>query len=149
MSMCTAVEQTVLEAQRQLQDGSWEPSAADRALARQTAQSLAEAVGPADVQEVLPRIERLAALREALAALAMAVARIHGHLAWFLAQCTSDLAPVLHWRALPAPDDHAFGAVLPTADELADAEQAVRLLAVTLARTGNDETPERRAARRT
>nr|WP_144298855.1 hypothetical protein [Streptomyces sp. TLI_235] len=62
------------------------------------------------------------------------MARTHGRLAWFLAQCSSELAPVLHWRALDAPDGCAFGAVLPTAGELTDAERAVRHLAAMLAR---------------
>ncbi|MEV8100605.1 hypothetical protein [Kitasatospora sp. NPDC085879] len=142
MGMFTAIEQAVLEAQLQLEDGGWEPTAADLLLTRQTAVALDGAVGPADVQESLPRIERLAGLREALAGLALAVARIHGHLAWFLAQCASELAPVLHWRALPAPDGRAFGAVLPTTDQLADAERAVRLLAAMLARTGGSGKPD-------
>ncbi|MCG6494384.1 hypothetical protein [Kitasatospora sp. A2-31] len=136
MSMFKAVDQVVHEAQLQLADGTWDLSASDSALARQTAAALAGAVGPADVHEALPRIERLAALREALAALAMTVARTHGHLAWFLADASSHLAPVLHWRALDAPGGRAFGAVLPTDDELADAEAAVRLLTDALTRTG-------------
>ncbi|MEU9077932.1 hypothetical protein ACFYUY_33560 [Kitasatospora sp. NPDC004745] len=136
MSMSKAVEQVVHEAQLQLTDGTWELSTPDSALARQTAEALAGAVGPADVQEALPRIERLAALREALAALATTVARTHGHLAWFLADASSHLTPVLHWRALDAPGGRAFGAVPPTDDELADAEAAIRTVAAILTRTG-------------
>ncbi|MEV6209130.1 hypothetical protein [Kitasatospora sp. NPDC051914] len=137
MSMLTAVEQVVQEAQRQLDRLEWEPGTGDLALARQTAVALDAAVGPTDVQQSLPRIDRLEGLREALAALAITVARTHGHLAWFLAQCSSQLTPVLHWRALDAPDGHAFGTTLPTGDQLADAEQAVRLLAAMLTRTGH------------
>ncbi|WP_431683732.1 hypothetical protein [Kitasatospora sp. KL5] len=137
MDMFTAVERVVSEAERQLDAGAWEPAARDLALVRQTAAALDLAVGPANVQEALPRIDRLAGLREALAAIALTVARTHGRLAWFLAQCSSELAPVLHWRALPAPDGHAFGAVLPDLGQLADAERAVRFLAAMLVRTGN------------
>ncbi|MGW4895705.1 hypothetical protein ACWEQL_26110 [Kitasatospora sp. NPDC004240] len=133
MSMVKAVEQVVHEAELQLTDGTWQLTATDAALARQTASALNTAVGPADAH--LPRIERLAALREALAALALTVARTHGHLAWFLADASSHLAPVLHWRALDAPDNRTFGAVLPTGGELADAEAAVRLLATMLTRS--------------
>ncbi|MFC8717722.1 hypothetical protein [Kitasatospora sp. NPDC057198] len=136
MSMCGAVEQVVREAQRQLVDGGWDPAPADLVLVRETASALAAAVGPAHVQEGLARIDRLAGLREAMAALAVTVARTHGHLAWFLAQCSSELAPVLHWRALEAPDGRSFGAVLPTEEEFVDAEEAVRRLEVMLGRVG-------------
>ncbi|MFB8201665.1 hypothetical protein [Kitasatospora purpeofusca] len=132
MSMVKAVEQVVHEAELQLTDGTWQLTATDSALALQTAAALDTAVGPAETHQSLPGIERLAALREALAALALTIARTHGHLAWFLADASSHLAPVLHWRALEAPDNRAFGAVLPTGDELADAEDAVRLLAAML-----------------
>ncbi|MEV8097948.1 hypothetical protein [Kitasatospora sp. NPDC085879] len=53
----TAVEQVVQEAQRQLEQGEWEPAPGDPALARQTD-------SPADVQEGPPRIDRLEGLRE-------------------------------------------------------------------------------------
>ncbi|MFF1798069.1 hypothetical protein ACFVXQ_28315, partial [Kitasatospora sp. NPDC058263] len=103
MSMVTAVERVIHEAELQLTDGTWELTATDSALARKTAAALDAAIGPADTHQALSRIERLAALREALAALALTVARTHGHLAWFLADASSHLAPVLHWRALDAP----------------------------------------------
>ncbi|MFJ8628436.1 hypothetical protein ACIRD3_37135 [Kitasatospora sp. NPDC093550] len=126
------------EAELQLTDGTWQLTATDSALAQETAQTLAAAVGPAEEHEALPRIERLAALREALAALALAVARTHGPLAWFLADASSRLAPVLHWRALDAPGGRSFGTVLPAEDELADAEAAIRLLTDALTRTSHD-----------
>ncbi|RKT09251.1 hypothetical protein BX285_6329 [Streptomyces sp. 1114.5] len=135
MGMLKAVDRVVDEAELQLTDGTWQLTATDAALARETAAALAGAVGPAGTHEALPRIERLAALREALAALALTVARTHGHLAWFLADASSHLAPVLHWRALDAPGGRSFGAVLPTDAELADAEAAIRLLTHALTRT--------------
>ncbi|MFJ9777882.1 hypothetical protein ACIRVF_42695 [Kitasatospora sp. NPDC101157] len=135
MTMSTAIEQVVHEAEQQLTDGTWDLVAADSSLVRETATALAGAIGPADTHQALPTIERLAALREAIAALAMTIARTHGHLAWFLAQCTSHLTPVLHWRALDAPEGRTFGAVLPTDDELTDAETAIRLLATMLDHT--------------
>ncbi|MEU1424044.1 hypothetical protein [Kitasatospora sp. NPDC005751] len=134
MSMVMAVERVIHEAELQLTDGTWELTATDSALARKTAAALDAAIGPADTHQALSRIERLAALREALAALALTIARTHGHLAWFLADASSHLAPVLHWRALDAPGNRSFGAVLPTGDELADAEAAARLLAAMLTR---------------
>ncbi|MFH9355386.1 hypothetical protein [Kitasatospora sp. NPDC017646] len=135
MIMSTAVEQAVHEAEYLLTKGTWDLAANESALARDTATALDNAVGPADSHQALPRIERLAALREAIATLAMTIARTHGHLAWFLAQCASHLDPILHWRALDAPDGRSFGATIPTIDELADAEAAVRLLAAMLHRT--------------
>ncbi|MEW1914074.1 hypothetical protein AB0442_37595 [Kitasatospora sp. NPDC085895] len=42
------------------------------------------------MQEALPRIDRLEDPREALAALAITVARTHGRLARYLAQCNGD-----------------------------------------------------------
>ncbi|QKW23660.1 hypothetical protein HUT16_35250 [Kitasatospora sp. NA04385] len=140
MSMSAAVEQVVLEAQRQLVQGEWDPARADLVLVRETALALAAAVGPADVQAKSARIDRLAGLREALAVLAVTVARTHGRLAWFLAQCSSELAPVLHWRALEAPEGGSFGAVLPDEEEFADAEEAIRSLTAMLARTGPGRT---------
>ncbi|GAA4982671.1 hypothetical protein [Kitasatospora paranensis] len=134
MSMFTAVEKTAQEAERQLARGEWQPIPGDVDLARQTAAALEQAVGPAEKRDAMLRIERLESLREALAAMALTVARTHGQLAWFLAQCTSDLTPVLHWRALPAPQGQAFGTVLPTPDDMTDAEHAVRRLNGMLAR---------------
>ncbi|GAA2815613.1 hypothetical protein ACFQ0M_00115 [Kitasatospora aburaviensis] len=138
MGMRKAVDQVVHEAELQLTDGTWELIVTDSNLARQTAAALDAAVGPIDAHQALPRIERLAALREALAALAVTVARTHGHLAWFLADASSHLAPVLHWRALDTRSDRTFGAALPTSGELADAEEAIRLLAAMLTRISQD-----------
>ncbi|WP_345701746.1 hypothetical protein [Kitasatospora terrestris] len=122
------------EAELQLHGEQWQPTPVDRTLAAQAAAELEEAVGPPEVQRALPAIECLERLRTALAVLAVTLARVHGHLAWFLAAASTALAPVLHWRALPADDGYSFGAVLPTPEQYADAEDAVRLLQQTLAR---------------
>ncbi|MFD8320398.1 hypothetical protein [Kitasatospora purpeofusca] len=126
------------EAERQLRQHLWDPTEEDAALARKTASGLAEAVGEAAAQERLPVIDRLEHLREALAVLAIALARIHGPLAWYLAQSCTALSPVLRWRALPADGQSSFGTVVPSPSDLTDAEQAVRRLhtALTRAATG-------------
>ncbi|WP_143687077.1 hypothetical protein [Streptomyces sp. TLI_171] len=102
MSMAKAVARLAEEAELQLRGGQWQPNPADRALTEQAASDLADAVGPPDVQQDVPEIERLERLRTALAVLAVTIARVHGHLAWFLAAASTALAPVLHWRALPS-----------------------------------------------
>ncbi|MFG3226026.1 hypothetical protein ACGF07_14755 [Kitasatospora sp. NPDC048194] len=133
--MSAQVADLAAEAERQVREGLWDFAPQDQALARKTADGLAEAVGSAADQERLPVIERLEDLREALAVLAIGLARTHGRLAWFLARASTVLAPVLHWRALPADRRHSFGTVVPTPHELADAEGAVRRLHTVLART--------------
>ncbi len=122
------------EAERQLSQHLWDPTEEDAALARKTASGLAEAVGEAAAQERLPAIDRLEHLREALAVLAIALARIHGPLAWYLAQACTALSPVLRWRALPADRQSSFGTVVPSSSDLADAERAVRRLHTALTR---------------
>ncbi|MFG2825390.1 hypothetical protein ACGFX4_38915 [Kitasatospora sp. NPDC048365] len=126
--MSTQVSKLAAEALRQAQDGLWELSAKDTQLARETADRLAEVIGPAAVQEQLVGIERLEHLREALAVIAIGVARTHGRLAWFLARATTALTPVLGWRSLTAEDGRYFGTRVPDPAELADAENAVRCL---------------------
>ncbi|MFI1660498.1 hypothetical protein ACH4ZU_37165 [Streptomyces sp. NPDC020472] len=64
-------------------------------MALETATSLHEAVGAVRNQEVLPDIERLAHLREALAALAITLARTHGPLARFAGAGVEALSPIL------------------------------------------------------
>ncbi|MER7764023.1 hypothetical protein [Streptomyces sp. NPDC097619] len=132
------------EAESQNDGTTWVLGAEDEVLAAEVAAGLVEAVGPAARQEALPVIERLGHLREVLAVLALATARTHGHLAWFLARASTALAPVLHWRALTATPGHSFGAVLPEPDELHDAEHAVRFLAGFLTRTGATDAPDGR-----
>ncbi|MFJ8436774.1 hypothetical protein ACIQ9P_36315 [Kitasatospora sp. NPDC094019] len=132
--MCAQIAYLTAEAERQLSRGLWDPAEEDAALARKTASGLAEAVGEAGPQERLPVIDRLEHLREALAVLAIGLARIHGPLAWYLAQAATALSPVLRWRALPAGRQSSFGTVVPSATELADAELAVRRLEAALTR---------------
>ncbi|MEU7094102.1 hypothetical protein [Kitasatospora aureofaciens] len=124
------------EAERQFRDGLWELAAQDAALARKTAEGLAQALGAETGPEPLPVMDRLERLREALAVLALGIARTHGQLAWFLARASTVLAPVLSWRSLPADRRQSFGTVVPDAEALADAEGAVRRLHAALIRTG-------------
>ncbi|MFD8414595.1 MULTISPECIES: hypothetical protein [unclassified Streptomyces] len=138
--MCGQIADLVREAETQLRDGLWELTPADAALARKAAAGLAEAVHPAPEQQTLPAVKRLEHLREALAALAITLARTHGPLAWFLARASSTLSPVLSWRVLPAAGPRqTFGATVPTPGELHDAEEAVRRLHTALAHTGHDQ----------
>ncbi|MFL9684787.1 hypothetical protein [Streptomyces sp. KL110A] len=131
--MLRVVEELADEAERQVRDHVWILSAADRALAGQTADDLDDAVSPPLVQEKLPLVDRLADLRAALAVLAVALARVHGRLAWFLGAATTALTPVLHWRALPPKDGPTFGTVQPTLQQYTEAEDAVRRLRKALA----------------
>ncbi|MFF4385116.1 hypothetical protein [Kitasatospora sp. NPDC001547] len=128
------IENLTREAEEQIREGVWEVGAADRVLAGKTASELTAVIHPPDVQQKMAPIDRLEHLREALAALAIALARVHGPMAWFLAAASTALTPVLHWRALPADGGRAFGAIEPTAAQYADAEQAVRRIRDTLAR---------------
>ncbi|MFE2923776.1 STAS domain-containing protein [Streptomyces goshikiensis] len=132
VDMRTKTEALVVEASRQIADGLWKMSSGETALARVTAVHLGQAVGPPGERLELPFIERLERLRQALAHMAMAIARTHGQLAWFLAQTTEALTPVLQWRTLTADRAQSFGTVVPTPAELADAEDAVRLLQTAL-----------------
>lgn len=133
VDMRTIIEELAEEAERQQRDKVWEPTEADRALAAQAAVDLAATVRPAGLQQAMPAVERLEHLREALAVLAIATARIHGPLAWLLAAASTALAPVLHWRALPADRGHTFGTIEPTLEQYTEAEDAVRRLHVVLA----------------
>ncbi|WP_052391074.1 hypothetical protein [Streptomyces sp. NRRL B-24484] len=134
--MSVQVEVLVAEAERQIRDGLWELAPGDAALALKTASGLVEAVGRGGEPPVLPGIERLECLREALAVLAIGIARTHGRLAWFLAGASTALAPVLHWRVLPAEHGQSFGTVVPAPEELADAENAIRRLHAVLGGIG-------------
>ncbi|MEV4192673.1 hypothetical protein [Streptomyces toxytricini] len=134
MDMRRIVAVLVEEAEQQMADGLWELAADDRALALETEAGLRNAVGPLEVQEALPRIGRLEHLRESLAVLAISLARTHGRMAWFLSGAINALEPVLRWRALPADQGGTFGTVLASAEEYAEAEEAVRQLQDALAR---------------
>ncbi|MFJ8162274.1 hypothetical protein ACIRBY_15265 [Streptomyces sp. NPDC096136] len=134
MDMRTSVEGLAEEAERQVRDHTWEPAPTDRTVAAKAAADLHAAIGSPHAQEALSEIDRLECLREALAVLATAVASVHGRLAWFLGAASTALTPVLHWRALPAEDGFAFGAVQPTPEQYAEAEDAVRRLHTTLTR---------------
>ncbi|MFE2728283.1 hypothetical protein [Kitasatospora sp. NPDC059327] len=129
-SMCARIAGLADEAARHVCDGRWDLSGQDVAVARATAEGLAAGTGGSG----LPCIERLEHLREALAHLAVGTARTHGRLAWFLAQASTVLAPVLQWRAMAAEPGRAFGTRLPDLAELTDAEHAVRLLHTTITR---------------
>ncbi|GJF30379.1 hypothetical protein KNE206_30790 [Kitasatospora sp. NE20-6] len=136
MDMQAQVAALIGEAEQQLVDGVWDLTRGGRALALQVAAGLGNAVGAPEGREDMADIERLEHLREALAVLAIALARTHGRLAWFLAQGSAALTPVLHWRALPAGDGPAFNTVLPTAEQFTRAEDAVRRLSAMLTRLG-------------
>ncbi|MER6036095.1 hypothetical protein ABT133_19620 [Streptomyces sp. NPDC001835] len=134
MDMRRVVAVLAEEAMQQLQDRLWKLAASDRALASQTEARLRNVVGPANSQEALPQIDRLEHLREALAVLAISLARTHGRMAWFLSGALNALEPVLRWRALPAEGGGTFGTVLAGPEEYTEAEEAVRQLQDTLAR---------------
>ncbi|MFF9853378.1 hypothetical protein [Streptomyces litmocidini] len=130
--MRTIIEDLTEEAERQIRDQTWIVTLADSDVAAKAAADLHAAIGPSQVQEELPTVERLAHLREALAVLAIALAHVHGRLAWFLGAATTALTPILHWRALPAEGGFTFGAFTPTLQQYAEAEEAIRRLQRTL-----------------
>ncbi|MFJ7955843.1 hypothetical protein ACIQ62_06090 [Streptomyces sp. NPDC096319] len=130
----TPIEDLVRDAERRIHDGTWVPTPGDRTVAQKAAAGLLAAVRAPLSQEALPEVDRLARLREALAALALALAHVHGRLAWFLGAAVTALAPILQWRALPVDDGPHFGAVQPTLQQFTEAEDAVRRLQIILAR---------------
>ncbi|MEU3723653.1 hypothetical protein [Streptomyces sp. NPDC031705] len=127
------IEDLAEEAERQIRDQAWELSPTDRTVAAKAAADLHAAVGTPQSRQGLPEVDRLEHLREALAAVAIALAHVHGRLAWFLGAAATALTPVLHWRALPAGGGPTFGAVQPTLQEYTEAEDAIRRLQRTLA----------------
>ncbi|MEU9033752.1 hypothetical protein AB0D45_02390 [Streptomyces sp. NPDC048352] len=133
MGMRKIIEDLVEEAERQIRDQAWDLSPTDRTVAAKAAADLHSAVGTPQSQQTLTEVDRLERLREALAALAIALAHVHGRLAWFLGAAATALTPVLHWRALPAGDGPTFGAVQPAPQEYKEAEEAIRRLQRTLA----------------
>ncbi|MEU4360038.1 hypothetical protein [Streptomyces virginiae] len=133
MDMRRIVAVLAEEAEQQIEDHVWKVAPDDRALASDTETGLREAVGPPDIQEAMPQIERLEHLRESLAVLAISLARTHGRMAWFLSGALNALESVLRWRAMPADGGGTFGTVLPSAEEYTQAEGAVRRLQDVLA----------------
>ncbi|MEU1508138.1 hypothetical protein [Kitasatospora sp. NPDC005748] len=133
MDMRVEILGLITEAEQQLGTAGWDLTPRDRALAREVAAGLG-VVGPECGRADAVEPQRLERLREALAVLAIGLARTHGRLAWFLAGCSAALSPVLHWRALPAGDGPTFNTVVPTAEQFTQAEEAVRRLASMLAR---------------
>ncbi|MFD3729239.1 hypothetical protein [Streptomyces sp. NPDC058671] len=133
MDIRGVVEELAEEAEGQIRDHTWVLTPADRSVAAQAAADLDAIVGTLESREALSEVERLAHLREALAAVAIALAHVHGRLAWFLGAAATALTPVLHWRALPADHGPTFGAVPPNIEEYTEAEDAVRRLHRTLA----------------
>ncbi|MFE5618298.1 hypothetical protein [Streptomyces sp. NPDC056524] len=131
--MRTAIDDLAKEAERLIRERAWVPSHHDCAVAEKAAADLQAAIGAAHSHEMLPAVDRLAHLREAIAAVAIALAHVHGRLAWFLGAAATTLTPVLHWRALPAEDGSAFGAVTPEPQQYAEAEDAIRRLQSALA----------------
>ncbi|MFE6727272.1 hypothetical protein ACFVDN_05150 [Streptomyces californicus] len=134
MGMREAVEGLAEEAEWQIREHKWVPSANDRTVAASVAADLCATVGTPQSQRELPAVTRLGHLREALAAVAIALARVHGPMAWFLGAAATALTPVLRWRAVPAPHGHTFGAVPPSLRQYTEAEEAVRRLQDTLTR---------------
>ncbi|MGI5479264.1 hypothetical protein [Streptomyces lavendofoliae] len=128
MDIRTVIEDLAEEAERLIHDGVWVLTTTDRSVASKAAADLHTAVGTPQSQQTLPEVDRLERLREALAAVAIALAHVHGRLAWFLGAAATALTPVLHWRAMPAEDGPTFGAVPPTPQQYTEAEDAVRRL---------------------
>ncbi|GHE39376.1 hypothetical protein GCM10018785_06230 [Streptomyces longispororuber] len=120
------------EAERLIRDQVWVLTSAERYAAAKAAAELRAAVGAEQSQQSLSQVDRLAHLRGALAAVAIALAHVHGRLAWFFGAAATALTPVLHWRAVPAEDGPTFGAVPPTPEQYTEAEEAVRRLESTL-----------------
>ncbi|MET9914420.1 hypothetical protein ABZZ74_48320 [Streptomyces sp. NPDC006476] len=133
MDMRAVIEALAEEAERLIRDQVWVPTPADRTVAAKAAADLHVAVGTPQSQQTLSEVDRLEHLREALAAVAIALAHVHGRLAWFLGAAATALTPVLHWRAVPAEGGPTFGAVAPTPPQYAEAEDAVRRLQSALA----------------
>lgn len=128
VDMRTVIEELVGEAGRLIREGVWIRTSTDRTVAAKAAADLHAAVGAPQFQQTLSEVDRLERLREALAAVAIALAHVHGRLAWFLGAAATALTPVLHWRAMPAEDGLTFGAVVPALQQYAEAEDAVRRL---------------------
>ncbi|MBB6439725.1 hypothetical protein HNQ79_006237 [Streptomyces candidus] len=128
MNILTAVEGLVEEAKRQIRERVWFVTDTDRTVAAEAATELPAVGGTPRHQQVLLEVDRLEHLREALAAVAIALAHVYGRLAWFLGAAATALSSVLHWRAMPADTGSTFGAEPPTFQQYTEAEEAVRRL---------------------
>jgi hypothetical protein len=133
MGMRSNVAALAGEAQQQIHDHLWELAANDRVLALDAEEGLRKAIGPPEVQQALPLKDRLEDLREALAVLALCLARTHGPLAWFLSGAITALESVLRWRAVSPGHGPTFGTVQASPGDYAEAEDAIRLLQKVLA----------------
>lgn len=133
MDMHSSIAALAGEAQQQLHEQLWELAPNQRALALEAEDGLRKAIGPPEVQEALPLKDRLEHLREALAVLALCLARTHGPLAWFFSGAITALESVLHWRAVSPGSGPTFGTVQASPEEYAEAEDSVRLLQKVLA----------------
>ncbi|MFI0990247.1 hypothetical protein [Streptomyces exfoliatus] len=125
MDMRGTIEDLAVEAERQIRDHKWVLTPDDRTVAAKAAADLHAVVGDPQSQQELPEVVRLEHLREALAAVAIALAHVHGHMAWFLGAAATALTPVLHWRAMPAEDGPTFGAVPAAVEQYTEAEDAI------------------------
>ena len=65
---------------------------------------------------------------------AVAIAHVHGCLAWFLGAAVTVLTPILHWRAMPAEDGPTLGAVPSALQQYTAGEGAIRRLQAALTR---------------
>ncbi|SBV05156.1 hypothetical protein YW5DRAFT_02777 [Streptomyces sp. Ncost-T6T-1] len=134
MGMRQDIEELAREAEWQIREHKWVPSANDHTVAARVAADLCAAVGTPQSQQELLAVTRLGHLREALAAVTIALAYVHGPMAWFLGAAATALTPILHWRAMPARHGHTFGAAPPPLQQYTEAETAIRRLQDTLAR---------------
>ncbi|MFD7127773.1 MULTISPECIES: hypothetical protein [Streptomyces] len=134
MGMRQDIEELAKEAEWQIREHKWVPTADDHTVAARVAADLRAVVGTPRSQQELFAVTRLGHLREAFAAVAIALASVHGPMAWFLGAAATALTPILHWRALPALHGHTFGAISPPLQQYTEAEEAIRRLQDTLAR---------------
>ncbi|MFC8176019.1 hypothetical protein [Streptomyces sp. NPDC057325] len=81
MDIRMVVEDLVEGAEQLIRDRVWVLTPADRAVAAKATADLDAAVLTPQGQQALSEVDRLAHLREALAAVAIALAHVHGRLA--------------------------------------------------------------------
>ena len=81
MDMRRIVAVLTEDAEQQIYGRMWQLTPHDDALALEAEAGIRKSVGPPDLQERMPQIDRLEHLRETLAILALCLARTHGRLA--------------------------------------------------------------------